>query len=398
VADKAPRPKLELTDADRAAGILGDPYLDWAAREGVPVHEDFGLDLLALETKVWPRFGVQGCIAHVKGRSDFLTLFVLDIPPGGTTAPIRHLFETVAYGLSGSGTTVVQASDGREQAFEWAEKSVFAIPLNATYRLFNASGRTPARVVLACSMPAVFNMFRNEEFVFANPFRFPEREGVGHFSGDGDFVPVRSGRHMWETNFIPDVSALRLEAYEGRGAGGTNIKLVLADGTIHAHVSEMPVGTYKKGHRHGPDVHVFCVGGSGYSLLWYESDLTGGDGDFVRVDWRHGVVYAPPDGMFHQHFATSVDPARYLAIGFGSILYPYTMQMRKIFLGSDVDLKQGGNQIEYEDQDPRIHRIYLNELAKSGAKSAMGTFIDESGIDESSNNEPGPRSKIKTAR
>ncbi|HTI88797.1 MAG TPA: hypothetical protein VL966_19515 [Alphaproteobacteria bacterium] len=383
MVEKSGKPKLELTEADLAAGILGDPYVEWAAGEGVPVHEDFGLDLLALDVKPWSRFGIPGCIAHVKGRSDFLTLFVLEIPPGGRTAPMRHLFETVAYGLSGSGTTVVRIGMDREQAFEWGEKSVFAIPLNAPYQLFNASGRSPARVVLACSLPAVFNMFRNEEFVFRNDARFPEREGVGHFSGDGDFVSVRSGRHMWETNFIPDVGALRLESYEGRGAGGTNIKLVLADGTIHAHVSEMPVGTYKKGHRHGPDVHVFCVSGSGYSLLWYE-----GDADFVRVDWRHGVVYAPPDGMFHQHFATSRDSARYLAIGFGSILYPYTNQMRKIFLGSDVDVKLGGNQIEYEDQDPRIHQIYLAELAKTGAQSAMEAFIDESH----------DRSKFKSAR
>ena len=44
----------------------------------------------------------------------------------------------------------------------------------------------------------------------------------------------------------------------------------------------------------------------------------------------------------------------------------------------DVNVQDGGCQIEYEDQDPRIHRIYLNELAKHGVKSGMGAFIDES--------------------
>jgi hypothetical protein len=133
---------------------------------------------------------------------------------------------------------------------------------------------------------------------------------------------------------------------------------ILADGLMHAHTSEMPVGTYKKGHRHGADFHVFCVHGSGYSLLWYP-----GDKEFVRVDWRHGVVFAPPDGMFHQHFNTNPTPARYLGALYDS--------------GVDTSVKNGGNQIEYEDQDPRIHETYLRELARTGVASRMGQFIEE---------------------
>jgi hypothetical protein len=29
-------------------------------------------------------------------------------------------------------------------------------------------------------------------------------------------------------------------------------------------------------------------------------------------------------------------------------------------------VKDGGNQIEYEDQDPRIHQLWLEEMRKAG--------------------------------
>src|SRR4249920_1442916 len=66
--------------------FMVDPYLDWTAKEGVPIYEDFGLDLLALPTKPWKRFGVDGAIVHVKGRGDAMTVFVLDLPPGGRSS------------------------------------------------------------------------------------------------------------------------------------------------------------------------------------------------------------------------------------------------------------------------------------------------------------------------
>ena len=53
-------------------------------------------------------------------------------------------------------------------------------------------------------------------------------------------------------------------------------------------------------------------------------------------------------------------------------------EKRAVFSGMDVDVKKGGAQIEYPDQDPRIHKIYLEELKKNGAESRMGEMIDES--------------------
>jgi hypothetical protein len=37
-------------------------------------------------------------------------------------------------------------------------------------------------------------------------------------------------------------------------------------------------------------------------------------------------------------------------------------------------VSQGGNQIEYEDQDPKIHRTYLERCAARGVKVHMDEF------------------------
>lgn len=355
------------------ARFLFDPYLDWVKRQNIPVVEDFGVDLLNVETKPWAELGCNGAVVHLKGRGDFISIFVIDLLPGGNTSPQKHLYEEVIYVLDGRGSTTIETGDGTSHSFEWGTKSLFALPLNAKYQHFNGSGQERARMASTNDLCLVLNLFHNEEFVFSNPYHFPERDGrADYFSGEGDFIPKMPGRHMWETNFIPDLSQFELQAWDKRGAGSSNMKFILADGTMHAHSSEMPVGTYKKAHRHGADFHVYSVTGSGYSLLWYE-----GDDDFVRVDWQHGVVFAPPDMMYHQHYNTSVQPARYLAVALGSLRYPFTNEKMDLFTGVDVSVKDGGRQIEYEDQDPRIHGIYLSELQKYNVPSAMGELIDE---------------------
>lgn len=353
-----------------AIPVMQDPYLAWVKREGLPVVEDFGVDLFEVETRPWARLGANGAAVHLKGRGDFCNMLLMDLPPGADTAPQRHLYEEVVYVLEGRGSTAIEAGDGVTHHFEWGPKSLFAIPLNTRYRCFNGSGSQRALLVSTTTLPLVLNLFHNEAFIFDNNWHFQERIGKpGYFKGEGEALSIGQN-HLWETNFLPDVGAIGLQEYSARGAGGRNLKLLLADGTMHAHISEMAVGTYKKAHRHRAGVHVICITGRGYTLLWYE-----GERDFRRVDWQYGTVYVPPDRMFHQHFNLSPAPSRYLAIGLGSNRYPFTESARKTKSGgSNTSVKQGGDQIEYEDQFPGIHRLYREEMQKAAVEIRMPEF------------------------
>src|SRR5580693_10344537 len=135
-----------------------DPYLDWLAAEGIPVVEDYGVYLFDVATAPWPRYGVNGAVVHLKGRGDFANMFLLDIAPGKSTAPQRHLYEEVVYVLEGTGGTQIELVDGTRRSFEWGEKSLFAIPLNARHRHFNGSGAERALLVSTTNLPMVMNI------------------------------------------------------------------------------------------------------------------------------------------------------------------------------------------------------------------------------------------------
>ena len=360
-----------------------DAYEDWVQAEGLPITEGMGVDLFSAETKPWARYGIKGGAVHLHGRGDFANIFVYDLDPGQSSSPQQHLYEEVIYVLEGHGSTQVESADGVKRSFEWGPKSLFAIPLNAKHRHFNGSGQERALLASTTNLPMIMKTFHNPAFIFENDFKFDDRTGKeSYYAGEGDLITVRPGNHMWETNFVTNLADIELKSWGDRGAGGTNIMFVLADGSMHAHISEMPVGTYKKGHRHGPGFHVMCVTGHGYSLCWYD-----GDEDFVRIDWKHGTVFPPADQQFHQHFNSSTQPARYLATGFGGLRYPVTTQQRRSLLGLkpgekgavSTNIKEGGDQVEYEDQDVRIHQIWLEEMKKNGVEPKMDKIFPGTG-------------------
>ena len=92
-------------------------------------------------------------------------------------------------------------------------------------------------------------------------------------------------------------------------------------------------------------------------------------------------MYTPPFWMFHQHFNTGDQAARYLACSMGSRRYPFIALRRRSAEGyGSVSVKDGGRQIEYEDQDPRVHRKWLEAIVETGVQSNMGDVFDEDSV------------------
>jgi mannose-6-phosphate isomerase-like protein (cupin superfamily) len=347
-------------------------YEEYLQQEGIPSITGFYIeDLKTVEVAPWARLGVNGAFVNLEGTGGTNDGIVIEIPGGKSTTPQHHLFEAMVYVVGGNGATEVWYDENRKVSFEWNTGSVFAIPLNATYQFHNGRGNQPARLYMVTNAPIVLNLYHNTEFVFNTPFAFKDRFGGegNYFSGEGTLYKNR----VLETNFVPDTHNIELYSWQARGANGRNVMFELAHNTMAAHVSEFPVGTYKKAHRHGPGAHVIIIGGVGYSLLWREGD----EENMKKVDWKLGSVVVPPDRWFHQHFNAGPNPARYLALRWGSQRYSTGGVFSSDALLADVSVKKGGYQIEYEDEDPKVHEIFETELAKNGAKSLMKPMLEE---------------------
>ena len=353
-----------------------DPYTEFIQSEGVPILEEYSVDCVNCQVESWPRLGGRGAYIHLAGKGDYLSAYVAEIEAGGQLNVEQHLYDEYIHVVSGRGATTIELPSGAKHTFEWSAGAAFGIPLNAKHQHFNGSGTETARFAAVTNQLTMMNLFHDADFIFDNPRVFHDRIGdERYYRGEGDFQPVRAGQHIWSTNFVPDLVNFKLPNWHERGAGGNMINFNFADSPLSCHISEFPQGTYKKAHRHDAGAHIFCATGQGYSLLWLE----GQDPiDTVRVDWWPGVLFAPPDGpTYHQHFNTAHAPSRYLVFGFGGRRYPVFENRRKAFQRADVSIKEGGIQVEYEDEDPRILGYYEQQCAKNDVAPVMRDYLKE---------------------
>lgn len=344
-------------------------YERWQETEDLDVIKGmFMEDLRKVPLKPWKRKGGLGAFINLEGTGGENDAYICEIPPGASLLPQKHMFEETIFILDGRGSTTIWNDGGTKQSFEWQPGSLFSPPLNAWHQHFNGRGNKPARYLAVTLAPLVMNIFHNKDFIFNTPFTFIDRYGgqQDYFSGDGRLCKTPDwGIRIWETNFIPDILKLNLIEWKERGAGGKSFFFELSENSMGAHISEFPAGTYKKAHRHGPGAHVTIVSGEGYTLMWKV-------GSPQRYDWKVGSMIVPPEMWWHQHFNVGNEPAKYLAIH-GRMSRKHKSG-QKNWDGLDKDAKKGGDQIEYEDEDPTIREMFEAELAKRGVKCQMPKF------------------------
>ena len=69
-----------------------DAYAAWQQAEGVPVVTGFYIeDLTTLDLAPWPRKGGRGAFVNLEGTGGVNDSHIVEIAPGGTSAPERHL-------------------------------------------------------------------------------------------------------------------------------------------------------------------------------------------------------------------------------------------------------------------------------------------------------------------
>jgi mannose-6-phosphate isomerase-like protein (cupin superfamily) len=219
-----------------------DVFQRWREKEGVPlVGGVYHRNPKTLEVGPWPRKGVLGAHCYLDG-DDGTDEHVVEIPPGKSTIPERHMYDEAVYVLAGRGSCTVSHFDGTKTSFEFGEGAFFVLPLNITAQYHNASGVQPLRYFSVTNLPQMMRQYLgNEDFIWNCNYDFKDR-----FAGQDEYFEAKGklwrGR-IWETNFVPNVKGMRLWEWKERGGGGTNAFFMLAGGAINSHVSRFQSGT-----------------------------------------------------------------------------------------------------------------------------------------------------------
>lgn len=363
---------VTIVNADEVEDQYGDHvpynYQQYRDREGIEVHTGLYIkDINEVATAEWDRTGQKGAFVNLYGSEGTIDLQVHEIEPQDKTKTQHHFFDEIVYVSKGRGMTTLGDGDD-EMTFEWNKHSLFFLPSSTPYEHRNMSRDTPARLVSATALPQLMNLVNDVEFIFDPPFDFWEKhrekatyEGEGTIY-QGDEIPERwpdTIPIVWDANFIPDINNFEnLKTWQGRGAGGASVRFPFPESSMWAHMSEFPVGTYKKAHCHGPGANVGILSGEGYSLMWPE-----GADEIIKIDWSPRSIATPPAGWFHQHFNTSSEPARYYALH----------QARVGALNNNplFDTENSDNQIEYVEEDPQIRERYRSELEEENLDPQM---------------------------
>jgi quercetin dioxygenase-like cupin family protein len=324
-------------------------YAQWLRDEGLDVVDASApIDLGAIDVRPWARRGGRGVFLRTAELPATTDCYVCEIPAGRSLAPRHHLFEEIILVLAGRGSTTF----GNGRGFEWKAGTLFALPLNTTYRHFNGSGKESARFVAVTTAPAIINAFQDLDFVF----------DCGHAFGSRLLMSDAAGPRTIDIDGACGLDALDcpLASNPRRGVGG-HLHSNMGTRNLSMSITQLPPATYGKAHAHAQVAYAVVLAGEGYSLAWPEG------GERTCLGWRQGALFASPGGWLRQHFNPDRSPARTVTLMASAALQPRT----------DGTLHPRGNQalmeacIDYGDEAADVRAAFAVALAERGLGSRM---------------------------
>jgi mannose-6-phosphate isomerase-like protein (cupin superfamily) len=360
------------------------PYDRFMEGEGIPVHRDIGVRTVKeMPLENWERLGGRGSFIQCEGTEGLWGMFVVEVPAGGELKPQQCLYEQVFFVVAGRGSTEVwQRDESRKKVFEWSSGSLFAVPINARHRIVNAT-REPALLLVGTLAPNIMNVVQDYEFVFNCDYAFTKQfdESDDYFQPRDEIEPdLIRGLAMRRTNLMPDIVECELPRDNRRSPGYRRMEPHMGGDNFYMWIGQHGTGRYSKAHKHASGAVLICIAGQGYTLTWPSKYGTqpwaNGHGDKVkRQDYVPGgmVSAAPMDGdWFHQHFGVGNQPLR-LTAWFGMSdkrrrgPRPGTVKRDE----GSIPLAEGGNAIEYRDEDPYIREEFERMQKEAGGHSDM---------------------------
>jgi hypothetical protein len=208
------------------------------------------------------------------------------------------------------------------------------------------------------------------------------------FSGAEDFYkyndtiepdPIR-GLAQRRPNFIPDVANCELPLDNRRSPGARRIQPFMTNNEFYIWIGQYEIGRYSKAHSHSSSAVLICIKGKGWTHSWPEKEgvtpwKDGKEHLVKRIDYEPvGMVTAAPgaDNWFHQHFGACDGPFRLMA-WYGPNLPGRQAGVpgEKMSDRGAIEIPDGGSALPYWMEDPKVHQMFKEALAKVGMESRM---------------------------
>ena len=263
-----------------------------------------------------PKWGA-GVARIGEGRLHQMDVTLLEIPPGKSLAPHRHLAEEVIYAVSGKGYTQMWLRDEekeKKERYDWTEGDYLSPTVNAWHQHFNASPDTPARFVSITTAPLTENLFKSAGFLTSTEAVFEDRWKYSIVQKPQYFRTVKEGAasvRMRVGHLLPN---LKNRAMEDRGEGMLGITISPEGDMAGNQLFEMEVREFKTGdstspeHRHAWETFYYILKGTGSSNLQLEDKAE------RKMDWAEGDLFIVEANEYHNHRPRGGPGGRFLQV------------------------------------------------------------------------------------